>query len=166
MQVKKHSEYFALFENIARQHKSVKHTTNDVKFFENFELYQTSGGVKGKHIVIGWAQSRFIDKNSDNVFRPVTLALWILEQCPVNSKIDQQRIFNETEQIAIDIISYLRKHVEDVNSTRIVNHFPSDGIILEPMGPVSNDNCFGTQLQLVLGNPEHLDFDESKWDLN
>lgn len=162
MQIKTYEQFISLFEIIAASHKQIGHTLNEPKYFENVDLYIASSGTKGKHLVLGWSQSRFIDRKSDNIIKQVTFELWILEIAKSQNKADQMRILQETEQIAIDILSYFKKMVEEYPSLKQIYLYQPDGIVMEPMGPVGQ-NAFGTSLQIIIGNPESLDFDATKW---
>src|SRR5690348_15079810 len=135
-QLKLISEYTSLFELIAKQNKAISHTSTSRKFFDNIEDYLLDGNVAGKHLVIAWSQARFIDNKSDNVFKPVTFELWILESCKVNDREERLRILSETERVATSIVSYLRKLVHDTNASRILNRIEENAILMDGMGPV------------------------------
>lgn len=167
MQLKTLPQYIEFYRSLAAAHKSIRHTTNAPKFFDNIDLYQASSSVEGKHMVLGWAESSFIDQKSDNVFKLMSVELWILENCPTNDQVNQWRIYAETEQICIDINAYLRHLEHEPNySIKPFHAFDVHGSKMEPIGPIGTGNAYGTALRLTLGNPEHLDHDTSKWDFN
>lgn len=159
------SQYREYFKTLAAAHKQIGHVDSDPKFFGTAdEFIEASWKGKGIAMVLGWSRTRIMDRKSDNILKNVESEIWLITPVDVKDHEAINKAYEDTEQIAIDILSYLLDKVSETPpGTRPFKNFQPDGTIFEPIGPIGVNNCFGTMFRVIMGNPEFLEHDETKW---
>lgn len=156
-------DYLKYFETLAASYKEIRHNASAPKFFADLETYLMGSGISGKHVIANVIQSRLIDQKSDNVIRPITMELWIVQPCKLNSA-EIATAQNDCERVALDWITKIRHDVEQFPTSRTFDFFNTNNISIEFVGPIGN-NCFGVSLRVELGSSEPVtNYNSALWD--
>ena len=159
------SDYRRYFEDIATRLKPIGHSSDERHFFRTIDEF-TGTNIKYPAMVYIMEPSRLTDNKSDNLIKISVVQLWILMDCSLDDVDRQLDIYDQAEEICTDILSFILKDVEDVNSgpqNRRIFGFDPGGISWVDMYHKGQDNCFGMQMTIPIKNPFKITYDPDKW---
>lgn len=157
-------DFLGYFESLASAYKTIAHNSNEQKYFTDLETYLVGVGAKGVHVIANTIQARLIDNKSDNVIKPVTIELWIVETCKTQDSDQIKTITDKCEKIANDFVARIRHDVELLPPSRTFDYFNTNGVVIEMIGPIGN-NCYGVSLRVEMGSATTITtYDTTLWD--
>lgn len=155
-----HQEIIVFHEEIAQRHKNING-------FYRFDLNEIEGEFRkgvGTPALLLLSHSSVLSSNTNKVanFNTRTISFLIIDHVPkMNDFAKQNEILNNTEGIALDIISYcVRSHKTE--DSFLYNLFDIDTVRIEKVGPIFG-NMYGWNIIYDIKNREPMCWDESKW---
>lgn len=165
-------QWNAYFKNIAEKHKSIQHTTDRKNFFRaNIEEIlsgaRSLAGYEGDYyaLVLENHEGILSENGSDRIDDHQSMAFHILKPCTTDDFEKENLILKESKQIALDIVSRIRKDYRDgLNGSQssVIKGFDINQTRYQKIGPVF-DNCFGTRVEISCFEQISLKYDTSNW---
>lgn len=98
------------------------------------------------------------ENQANNVTGDRICAFVVLKNAPTENELEQDLIWNETEAIALDILSRIRKDQRTLNF-----RFDFNLVTMEPISTLHVDNEYGWRVEFRLKNFVELCYNPSKW---
>jgi hypothetical protein len=152
--------YRKYFEERARLHKEIKHTTSDPCFFADAKK-ATTRTLKKRSMILFPQLLRVDDEKSDNVFKYKEGAFWIIEPCDRDNE-EQQLTAQETaEKIGWEFIVRIDAESRGFVSERKTVDFDFNSVRGFPLAEELN-NCWGYGYTFETGDPDLADPDNEE----
>lgn len=159
------TEYIAYFENIAKNHKAIKHSNTQKHFFK-IDLEELISGLKTAIVypalVLEGYDFSFIDNVSDNILKQRTCAFSILLK-PKNTGDFKEiySLYDIAEGIVNDIINLMWDHKRQRGHT-IVADFDLNSIEVLPISGIV-ENAVGYRVSFNMETGHDPEVTENNW---
>ena len=152
---------------IVQFHKEIQRRNKALNGFYRFNWVEIEGQFRsgiGTPALLLESHSTDLSSNSNKVttFNNRRISFLIIDFTGVTDDYEKQEdVLDETEDIALDIVSYLKYESKRADSF-LYNLFDVDTVRIEKVGPIF-DNMYGWNILYTLKNHEPMCFEREKW---
>lgn len=152
---------------IVQFHQEIQRRNKALKGFYRFNWVEIEGQFRsgiGTPALLLESHSTDLSSNSNKVttFNNRRISFLIIDFTGVTDDYEKQEdVLDATEDIALDIVSYLKTESKKADSF-LYNLFDVDTVRIEKVGPIF-DNMYGWNVLYTLKNHEPMCFDPDKW---
>ena len=159
------TDFITYWENIAKNHKSIKHTSSDMHFCR-LELEEVLSGLKSElnypALIVETYDWRMQDLSSDNVLKQRTCGVMVLDRCDDRGNFsDDVTTLSTIESIIDDILTLIRHHRDEMEHN-VVMEFDMNTIDVVPVIGTF-DNLYGFRIVFDMKSGFNPDIDTTKW---
>lgn len=157
-----HANFVQLHRIIATAHKRING-------FYRFNWNEINGKFRagiGTPALLLESHSNDLSENANRVttFSNRSISFLLLDFAGKADNYDkQEQVLDATENIALDIVSYLKKQSNDPDFKLFYGMFQADTVKIEKVGPIF-DNMYGWNVTYTIKNHENMCFDPDKWE--
>ena len=157
----KNSELVAFFEDLAKKHRKINHSTESKHFYrmENEDFIKGVSGFKGYNLILEVMPIKYDGSNRDNSFKIREVAFIVVKSVTSVTKDAINIAFDECETIMDDILSALNNARAGFNSTAI----SFDPETIEAM-QVTDGKNFGVRCLVDVKSPHNFEMQTNNWE--
>lgn len=149
-------DFIQYFRDLTAQHKGLKG-------FAHGPVSRIIGGARSENeYPLLWLETptlALLDKDGTAPYGQRSAAVVVLQSVPHNDFEAQDAGWAETEQLALDVLSRLRK----ADKARAISFGSFDGLQLEAVATLSQANEIGWRFEFSLGDFVPLTYDPTRW---
>lgn len=152
---------------IVKLHKDISQYHNSINGFYRFNWNEINGMLRngvGVPVLLLESHSAKLETspNKATTFNDRAISFLVLDNTSRPDAYDEQEtVLDATENICIDIASYLKK-LNDDRTSPWFGKFEASSYTYEKVGPIFG-NMYGWNVTYILTNHESLCFDADKW---
>ena len=153
------------FENLATQHVYIKNTPEEKHFYRiDVEEYLTKiDSALFPFLSLERAEFGLSSPNNDNISKNRTVAFMIVNKF-TNEDFDRMNeIYDETEEVAEDIINRIINDVQKLNFPKLLRDVQISSIALQHLPNISIENYCGVRVTMGIQSRYEKEVDNSKW---
>lgn len=161
-----YSQIADYFENLARQHISVKHTEVDPHFFR-INLEDIIGAHKNfdanPSVFLELPESRIHGETSDTSFLSRYCALTFMARVELGNREAELEAYDRMEALGIDFMSRLNRDYKNF-SNRLIKEFDFKNIKIYKVGPMFH-SMYGMRFEISIGEPatSFMNYNSANW---
>lgn len=151
-------------------HKGISTAYKGINGFYRFNISEITGqfrsGIKTPALLLE-SHSNQLESQTKMVsnFNAKSISFIVIDFAGKAGEFDKQElVLDQTENIALDIISFL-VYQHKLNGSWLFGMFDINSVKIEKVGPIF-DNMYGWNVIYTLKNPEPMTFDPEKWDFS
>lgn len=159
-----HSELINLFEEWAKNYKALSHSDSEPTFFRSHSEFMKKEIADRLVMVLSAPGGNYYDDQNDVKGKEHQYWIWFLKPMKtIDSDIEQDEIYSETQLIADDLMDYLTFQRER-NRERLLARFKESNCSFDQLGrgeALKNNHFVGTELRIPIGTSRVTQYDPS-----